>query len=148
MNRILWIILLVVVQPARLLGRGLRALWYRLPDPFHWRVGRRPAELFGKMRGWAWKKAPPPWFRSLVRAFGAVTVVVTVFGVLAVLVGPVTQMVAGTVVDQIADPKDRAAAINAVRQTLLAASGGSVVLIGLLFTARTFYLVRQPPFVT
>jgi pentapeptide repeat protein len=37
----------------------------------------------------------------------------------------------------------RADAINAVRQTILAALGGSAALIGLGFTARTYYLSRR-----
>jgi uncharacterized protein YjbI with pentapeptide repeats len=39
--------------------------------------------------------------------------------------------------------KDRADAINATRQTLLAAAGGIVLLIGAAFTARTYHLSRR-----
>src|SRR5262249_5912892 len=39
--------------------------------------------------------------------------------------------------------KDRAAAVNATRQILLATTAGVAVLVGLAFTARTFYLSRR-----
>ena len=43
----------------------------------------------------------------------------------------------------IREPKEKAAAVNAVRQTLLTAAAGAALLIGLGFTVRTFYLFRR-----
>jgi hypothetical protein len=62
---------------------------------------------------------------------------------LGLLLGPFSSWVAGSTVRDIADLKDRAAAINAVRQTVLTAAGGMAALVALLFTARTYYLSRS-----
>lgn len=57
--------------------------------------------------------------------------------------GPVGEWAAGSTVTGIADAEKRAAAINAVRQTLLAAAAGLAAVTGLAFTARSFFLSRR-----
>jgi hypothetical protein len=58
---------------------------------------------------------------------------------LGLLLGPIASWATPTANLQ---GKDRADAINATRQTLLAAAGGIVLLIGAAFTARTYHLSR------
>jgi uncharacterized protein YjbI with pentapeptide repeats len=67
---------------------------------------------------------------------------VVVLGLLALLLGPITAWVAGPHVAQM-HGKDLAAAVNAVRQTLLATAAGLAAVVGLGFTGRTFYLSRR-----
>lgn len=61
---------------------------------------------------------------------------------LGLVVGPVTWLVAGGSVRRLSG-KEQADALNAVRQTLLAALAGVAGLGGLAFTARTYYLSRR-----
>ncbi|MEY9856589.1 hypothetical protein ABH935_002193 [Catenulispora sp. GAS73] len=61
---------------------------------------------------------------------------------LGLVVGPVTWLVAGGSVRRLSG-KEQADALNAVRQTLLAALVGVAGLGGLAFTARTYYLSRR-----
>lgn len=61
---------------------------------------------------------------------------IAAIGLLTLLLGPVAQ--AATPVN-----KDRAAAVNATRQILVATAAGLAALVGLGFTARTFYLSRR-----
>ena len=63
--------------------------------------------------------------------------------VLMLIYGPLTDLAGGDSVRDIPDPKDKAAAINTVRQTLLATVAGAIALGGLLYSARTFYLTRR-----
>ncbi|MDQ1652420.1 MAG: hypothetical protein QOI35_1620 [Cryptosporangiaceae bacterium] len=57
--------------------------------------------------------------------------------------GPVGNWAAGDSVARITNLKDRADAVNAVRQTLLAAIAGLATAAGLTFTARTYLLARR-----
>jgi hypothetical protein len=68
---------------------------------------------------------------------------VALLGLVLVLLGPATWLIAGSTVRGIPDAKDRADAINAVRGTLLTASAGIVAVVALYFTGRTFYLSRR-----
>lgn len=68
---------------------------------------------------------------------------VILMGLLILLLGPITVWAGGTSVQTISPPQAKAAAINAVRQTLLTAAGGTIALIALAFTARTYYLSRS-----
>ncbi|WP_194892265.1 pentapeptide repeat-containing protein [Catenulispora pinisilvae] len=61
---------------------------------------------------------------------------------LGLVVGPLTWLIAGGSVRRLSG-KDQADALNAVRQTLLAALVGVAGLGGLAFTARTYYLSRR-----
>jgi len=87
------------------------------------------------------------WYRTvrhyLLVPTGVLLASVVAVGLLMLLIGPVATWVGGSAVDAIKDPHDRAAAINAVRQTVLAGSAGLSVLVGLAFTARTYYLSRS-----
>lgn len=69
---------------------------------------------------------------------------VVVGGVVAVLLllGPVSWLVAGGTVRSL-QGKDRADAVNAVRQTVLASVGGATVFAGLFYTARGYLLSRR-----
>lgn len=60
----------------------------------------------------------------------------------ALLLGPLAWRLGGRTVAGL-ERKERADAINAARQTLLTATGGTVVLVGIGFTARTYYLTRR-----
>ncbi|GAA2417503.1 pentapeptide repeat-containing protein [Streptomyces mauvecolor] len=62
--------------------------------------------------------------------------------VLLWVLGPVSWLVAGDTVRAL-HGKDRADALNAVRQTVLAAVGGVAVLIGSAYTARAYHLSRR-----
>lgn len=59
------------------------------------------------------------------------------------LLVPATRLLAGGTVSQIVDPTARAAAINSIRQTLLAAAAGIVAALGLVATFRTYMLARR-----
>lgn len=65
-----------------------------------------------------------------------------VVGFILVLLGPVAWLVAGESVRGLAG-REQADALNAVRQTVLAAVGGAAVLLGLGYTARTYHLSRR-----
>ncbi|GAA3541721.1 pentapeptide repeat-containing protein [Amycolatopsis ultiminotia] len=73
----------------------------------------------------------------LVAAIGIV-------GALALLLGPFAQWATVAITDL--KGKEKADAVNATRQTLLAAAGGTFALIGIGFTARTYYLSRRGQF--
>ncbi|MFJ8158738.1 pentapeptide repeat-containing protein [Streptomyces sp. NPDC094468] len=68
----------------------------------------------------------------------AAGVAVVVVGIVVVL-GPLSWWMAGDTVGDL-HGKDRADALNAVRQTLLAGFAGASVLLGLAYTARTYQL--------
>ena len=68
--------------------------------------------------------------------------VIAVVGFVIVLLGPVTSWASGSTVHHL-HGKERADAVNAVRQTLLQASGGAAALIVLVFTGMTFVLNRR-----
>ncbi|WP_157408139.1 pentapeptide repeat-containing protein [Actinomadura atramentaria] len=74
-------------------------------------------------------------------ALGALAALGVVLGVVLVL-GPLSWLVAGRTVRGL-DGKERADAINAVRQIVLAALGGTSALVALGFTVRTYYLSRR-----
>jgi uncharacterized protein YjbI with pentapeptide repeats len=80
--------------------------------------------------------------RSLWQIGAAVLAVVAVVTILFLLLGPATSWAGGSAVRALS-PKDKAAAINGVRQTLLQASAGTVALIVLVFTGLTFALNRR-----
>lgn len=61
---------------------------------------------------------------------------------LLVTLGPLTWLVAGDTVRQLSG-KDRAAALNDVRQTVLTAIGGGAAMVAIGFTARTYYMSRR-----
>jgi hypothetical protein len=63
-------------------------------------------------------------------------------GLLSVLLGPVAWRLGGHTLAGL-QGKDRADAINSVRQMLLATAGGTAALVGIGFTARTYYLARR-----
>lgn len=63
------------------------------------------------------------------------------FGLLVLVLGPISYW--ATVGESSLQGKEKTDAINATRQTLLAAVGGSAVLAGLAFTARTYFLSRR-----
>lgn len=56
--------------------------------------------------------------------------------------GPLAWVIAGETVRGLPD-KDRAAAMNAVRQTVLTAFGGAAALVAIGFTVRTYYLSKR-----
>ncbi|PWW60467.1 pentapeptide repeat-containing protein [Actinokineospora spheciospongiae] len=62
---------------------------------------------------------------------------------IGLLLEPVSQSVGGDTVRSIADPAQRASAINSVRQTLLGSAAGLITLLGLLATLRTYLLSRR-----
>ncbi|WP_312885586.1 pentapeptide repeat-containing protein [Lipingzhangella halophila] len=72
-------------------------------------------------------------------------VVPVVVVVLWALLGPVARWAAGPVVLDLPG-KDQAAAMNAVRQTLLQAAGGTAALSALVFTATNYLLNRRGQF--
>ncbi|MFE0173226.1 pentapeptide repeat-containing protein [Streptomyces sp. NPDC059002] len=87
----------------------------------------------------------PSWARALRRHRVTVWVVVGTivgFGAILIVVGPVSWLVAGDTVRDL-HGKERADALNAVRQTVLTAVGGSSVLLGVGFTARSYRLSRR-----
>ncbi|MGW0628224.1 pentapeptide repeat-containing protein [Streptomyces sp. NPDC002758] len=72
----------------------------------------------------------------------AVVASLFVLGVILVILGPISWLVAGKTVQRLSG-KDRADAINTVRQTLLAAIAGATVFASLAYTARTYLLSRR-----
>ncbi|MEU8605867.1 pentapeptide repeat-containing protein [Streptomyces parvulus] len=76
------------------------------------------------------------------RAITFTSVTLLACGALFLTLGPISWLMAGETVRTLSG-KEKAEAINAVRQTLLAAIGGTAVLGGLLFTARTYSLSRR-----
>jgi uncharacterized protein YjbI with pentapeptide repeats len=79
----------------------------------------------------------------LWRYVGAAVLAAFFLAVIAILLGPLTVYVGGGAVRGISDAKQRADALNAVRQSLLAAAAGSTVAVGLIFTARTYLLSKR-----
>ncbi|MEU9605031.1 pentapeptide repeat-containing protein [Streptomyces sp. NPDC048057] len=76
------------------------------------------------------------------RAALAVVGALVAAGLLLVVLGPVSWLIAGDTVRGLPG-KEKADAINAVRQTILAAIGGAAVIGGLAFTARTYALTKR-----
>lgn len=72
----------------------------------------------------------------------AVVLLTLLAAVVGFLLGPAAWAIAGTTVRTL-QGKERADALNSVRQTLLAATAGSVATVGLGFTVRTFFLSRR-----
>lgn len=81
--------------------------------------------------------------RILAILAGALIAPCILAGALWIILVPLSEFLGGRTVAQIVDPDKRANAINAVRQTILAAIGGTAALIGLAYTCRTFYLTRR-----
>jgi uncharacterized protein YjbI with pentapeptide repeats len=75
----------------------------------------------------------------------AVTAIGGAVLLLWLILGPVTDWAAGPEVHRLPD-REEAAAINAVRQTLLQASGGTAALSALVFTATNYLLNRRGQF--
>lgn len=92
----------------------------------------------GAGRGGWW---PDRWPRRRTLVWGAVGVAAGL-GLLLMLLGPVSWLVAGGTVRAL-HAKDRADALNAVRQTVLATVGGATLFAGLFYTARTYLLSRR-----
>ncbi|MFK0295097.1 pentapeptide repeat-containing protein [Streptomyces sp. NPDC090442] len=89
----------------------------------------------GRARWRAW------WRRWRSVAWGGV-VLVAVLGVVLLVLGPVSWLVAGDTVRSL-HGKERADAVNTVRQTVLAGATGATVFAGLVYTARTYLLSRR-----
>jgi hypothetical protein len=86
----------------------------------------------------------PPGRGTVVIISRGALVLLAAIGIAAFLVlllGPVAQW--ATVGRSQLSGKDKADAVNATRQILLAAAAGATVLVGLGFTARTYYLSRR-----
>lgn len=81
-------------------------------------------------------------FRRHGVAVGLVGGAVAVLGAIVLLLGPVSSLLAGDTVRGL-HGKEQADALNAVRQTVLAAVGGASVLLGLGYTARGYRLSRR-----
>ena len=64
------------------------------------------------------------------------------YGVLVLLLGPVSWQIAGSTVRSLRGT-DRATAIDSVRQTVVTTAAGLAATVGLAFTARTFYMSRR-----
>ncbi|MFF9580274.1 pentapeptide repeat-containing protein [Streptomyces rubiginosohelvolus] len=82
------------------------------------------------------------WLRRYRSALWFVIGVPLVAAVVLLVLGPVSWLVAGDTVSVLTG-KDRAEAVNAVRQTVLAAFAGATVLVGLVYTARSYALARR-----
>jgi len=78
---------------------------------------------------------------TVVRSVAVSFATVGIVGFLVLLLGPITHRT--TVGADNLTGKEKADAVNATRQVLLAAAGGTAVLAGLGFTARTYYLSRR-----
>jgi pentapeptide repeat protein len=87
------------------------------------------------------------WSRRLgigVAVVGTVAVAVMAAAVsVLVLRGPVEWWLGGRALLDRLEPKDQVASVNSARQIALAAAAGTAALIGLGFTARTYYLSRR-----
>ncbi len=81
-------------------------------------------------------------FRGKRAVLGTSVAVLATLGAVLVVLGPLSWLIAGDTVRKLPG-KDRADALNAVRQTVLAALAGATVLAGLVFTARTYRLSRR-----
>ncbi|MGW5325242.1 pentapeptide repeat-containing protein [Streptomyces sp. NPDC004014] len=79
------------------------------------------------------------WQRKAV-----IYVALAILSIVALLfiLGPISWLVGGETVRRLPG-KERADALNAVRQTVLAAIGGAAVLGGLAFTSRTYHLSKR-----
>ncbi|MEV6107736.1 pentapeptide repeat-containing protein [Streptomyces sp. NPDC051940] len=83
------------------------------------------------------------WSPARIRAVaGAAAAGAAVLGAVLLLLGPVSWLLAGDTVRGLRG-KEQADALNAVRQTVLAAVGGTSVLLGAAYTARTYRLSRR-----
>ncbi|MGI5508613.1 pentapeptide repeat-containing protein [Streptomyces sp. CA-106131] len=82
------------------------------------------------------------WWRRWRRVAWGGIVVVGVLGAVLLVLGPVSWLVAGDTVSSLRG-KERADAVNAVRQTVLATVTGATVFVGLFYTARTYLLSRR-----
>jgi len=85
------------------------------------------------------------WIRGnqpLAYATLAILAVMAVLAVLSLLLGPITSLASGTTVHHLSG-KEKADAINEVRQTLLQAAAGTAALTALVFTGMTFTLNRR-----
>ncbi|MEU3750990.1 pentapeptide repeat-containing protein [Streptomyces narbonensis] len=63
-------------------------------------------------------------------------------GLVLLLLGPLTWVIAGDSVRNL-DGKEQVDALNATRQTVLAATGGIVLALGLAYTAQTYHLSQR-----
>ena len=101
------------------------------------------------MRPWRWIKArlrtERRWSRRhrVLPWLAAAAAVACIAGLLIAIYGPLTDAAAGPTVEVMDEPEKKAAAINAVRQTLLATTAGAIALIGLVITGRSFLLARR-----
>ncbi|MFB9909033.1 pentapeptide repeat-containing protein [Allokutzneria oryzae] len=77
-----------------------------------------------------------------MKVLEALGILLGVVGVVVVLLGPLAWLIGGDTVRSLPG-KERADAINAVRQSVLLACGGVVTAIGVAFAARTFALTRR-----
>lgn len=81
---------------------------------------------------------------AAARGLLAAIITVSVALLLGILLGPVAHW--ATVGSDSLAGKEKADAINATRQVLLAAAGGSAVVVGLGFTARSYFLSKRGQF--
>lgn len=88
-----------------------------------------------------WARATIGTVRKRPAIVVAPLVTMGAIGALIILLGPLSQWATVAISDL--EGKDRSDAVNATRQTLLAAAGGTIALVGLGFTARTYYLSRR-----
>ncbi|WP_170191930.1 pentapeptide repeat-containing protein [Saccharothrix syringae] len=101
-----------------------------------------PRDLPGKT-GPASRRRPRTGRRSPLRhpVPLALSAVVGTCAVLVLLLGPVAWWATASVGEL--KGKEKADAVNSTRQVLLAAAGGAAALVGIGFTARTYYLSRR-----
>lgn len=90
-------------------------------------MSRQSARIRKKIRAWQ------RWLLILLGAGVLAAFLVLLLGPVTIWATPATTL----------HGKDKADALNATRQTLLAAVGGTAVLAGAAFTARTYYLSRR-----
>ena len=81
--------------------------------------------------------------RRVFTWLGVLAAIALVAGVLVAVYGPLTHVAAGPTVEGMTDREKKAAAINAVRQTLLATTAGVAALAGLVITGRSYLLARR-----
>lgn len=82
------------------------------------------------------------WLGRNRSALWFVVAVPLAVAVVLLVLGPVSWLVAGDTVSALKG-KDRAEAVNTVRQTVLTALAGATVLVGLVYTARSYALARR-----
>ncbi|MEJ3742547.1 pentapeptide repeat-containing protein [Actinomycetes bacterium KLBMP 9797] len=80
------------------------------------------------------------WWKIAISGAGGI---VAALLLLWVVLGPLTWLVAGDTVYRVPDPKERADAVNAVRQSIIGSLAGLGALAAIVFTARNYLLSRE-----